>query len=111
MFWTFQEITEEYQPHRNLAAPPFSNDGSIVVIHGYKGDTPDLPQRTTCHSDKVLDMLGLRKSYSDIKSGEYKNFTDNFCMKHARLHYFVNIRQNVVYNHNNFYLFLFTDIR
>lgn len=51
----------EYQPYRNRAAPPFSNDGSIVVICGYKGDTPDLPQGTTCHSDRVLDMLASQK--------------------------------------------------
>ena len=42
VFWKFPEITEEYRPS---AAPRFSSDcSSIVVIHDYKVDSPDLPR-------------------------------------------------------------------
>lgn len=57
----FRKSLKSTSPHRNREAPPFSNDGSIVVIHGCKGDTPDLPQRTRRHSDGILDMLASQK--------------------------------------------------
>lgn len=63
----FRKSLKSISPPRNQAAPHFSNDGSIVVTRGYKGDNPDLPQRTIRHSDGVLDMLSLQKSYSDVK--------------------------------------------